>query len=157
MITVTDSVFNASNNIETIKIDREKNVKKPYVSGNIAILYTPRSITLKPRSSKEINFGVILDYADYLIPEYDLLPSFKTDLTLILPEEEVRRTKLILTLMNKSFSKTYRITKNTGLVVFQVLNSGLNLHYNNKYLWINILNQSINQINEKLFTYILNQ
>ena len=134
MITVTDSVHNASNNIETINIARKKNVKKPFVSNNVAILYTPGSITLKPRCSKEINFGVIFDYADHLIPEYDLLPSFKTHLTLILPEEEVRRTKLILTLMNRSFSKTYRITKNTGLVVFQVLNSGLNLHYNNKYL-----------------------
>ena len=133
MITVTNSVINSSNNLEKISINRDKNVKKPFISSNVAILYTPKSITLKPRSSKEINLGVIFNYADHLIPEYDLLPSFKTHLTLILPEEEIRGNKLKITLMNRSFSKTYRITKNTGLIVFQVLNSGINLHYTMKY------------------------
>ena len=133
MITVTDSVINSSNNLEKISINRDRNIKKPFISSNVAILYTPKSITLKPRSSKEINLGVIFNYADHLIPEYDLLPSFKTHLTLILPEEEIRGNKLKITLMNRSFSKTYRITKNTGLIVFQVLNSGINLHYTMKY------------------------
>ena len=133
MITAKNSLLNISNNSESIDIARDKNVKKPFISNNVAILYTPRAITLKPRCSKEINLGVIFNYADHLIPEYDLLPSFKTDLSLLLPEEEVKRTKLIITLMNQSFSKTYRITKNTGLLVFQVLNSDINLHYNNKY------------------------
>ena len=133
MITARNSLLNTSNNLETISIARDKNVKKPFISNNVAILYTPKAITLKPRCSKEINLGVIFNYADHLIPEYDLLPSFKTHLTLILPEEEVRGTKLKITLMNRSFSKTYRITKNTGLVVFQVLNSDINLHYTTKY------------------------
>ena len=133
MITVTDSVINSSNNLEKISINRDKNIKKPFISSNVAILYTPRSITLKPRSSKEINLGVVFNYADHLIPEYDLLPSFKTHLTLILPEEEIRGNKLKITLMNRSFSKTYRITKNTGLIVFRVLNSCVNLHYTMKY------------------------
>ena len=135
MITTRDSVLNISNNTETVNIVREKNIKKPFVSSNVAILYIPKSITLKPRSSKEINFGVIFNYADYLIPEYDLLPSFKKNLSLITPAEEVKGTNLVLTLMNQSFSKTYRIIKNTGLVVFQVLNPSINLQYN----------QSINQ------------
>ena len=133
MITVTDSVINSSNNLEKISINRDKNIKKPFISSNVAILYTPRSITLKPRCSKEINLGVIFNYADHLIPEYDLLPSFKTYLSLILPEEEIRGNKLKITLMNRSFSKTYRITKNTGLIVFRVLNSCVNLHYTMKY------------------------
>ena len=133
MITVRNSLLSASNNLEKISINRDKNVKKPFISNNVAILYTPKAITLKPRCSKEINLGVIFNYADHLIPEYDLLPSFKTHLTLILPEEEVKRTKLTITLLNRSFSKTYRITKNTGLIVFQVLNSSINLHYNSKY------------------------
>ena len=135
MITIRDSILNISNNVENVNITREKNVKKPFVSNNVAILYIPRAITLKPRSSKEINFGIIFNYADYLIAEYDLLPSFKKDLILIQPAEEIKGTKLILTLMNQSFSKTYRIIKNTGLVVFQVLNPSINLQYN----------QSINQ------------
>ena len=134
MITVTDSVINSSNNLEKISINRDRNIKKPFISSNVAILYIPKSITLKPRCSKEINLGVIFNYADHLIPEYDLLPSFKTHLTLILPEEEIKGTKLKITLMNRSFSKTYRITKNTGLVVFQVLNSDINLHYTSKYI-----------------------
>ena len=135
MITIRDSILNISNNIENVNITREKNVKKPFVSNNVAILYIPRAITLKPRTSKEINFGIIFNYADHLIPEYDLLPSFKKDLTLISPAEEIKGRKLIMTLMNKSFSKTYRIIKNTGLVVFQVLNPSINLQYT----------QSINQ------------
>ena len=134
MITARNSILNISNNVENVNIAREKNVKKPFVSNNVAILYIPRAITLKPRSSKEINLGVILDYADHLIPEYDLLPSFKKDLTLISPEEEIKGRKLVLTLMNHSFSKTYRIIKNTGLVVFQVLNPSINLQYNSKYI-----------------------
>ena len=134
MITARNSILNISNNVENVNIAREKNVKKPFVSNNVAILYIPRAITLKPRSSKEINLGVILDYADHLIPEYDLLPSFKKDLTLISSEEEIKGKKLVLTLMNKSFSKTYRIIKNTGLVVFQVLNPSINLQYNSKYI-----------------------
>ena len=134
MITARNSILNISNNVENVNIAREKNVKKPFVSNNVAILYIPRAITLKPRSSKEINLGVILDYADHLIPEYDLLPSFKKDLTLISPAEEIKGRKLIMTLMNKSFSKTYRIIKNTGLVVFQVLNPSINLQYNSKYI-----------------------
>ena len=133
MITTRNSLLSTSNNLEKISINRDRNVKKPFLSNNVAILYTPKAITLKPRCSKEINLGVIFNYADHLIPEYDLLPSFKTHLTLILPEEEVRGTKLKITLMNRSFSKTYRITKNTGLVVFQVLNSNINLHYTSKY------------------------
>ena len=130
MITIRDSILNISNNVENVNITREKNVKKPFVSNNVAILYIPRAITLKPRTSKEINFGIIFNYADHLIPEYDLLPSFKKDLTLISPAEEIKGRKLIMTLMNKSFSKTYRIIKNTGLVVFQVLNPSINLQYN---------------------------
>ena len=130
MITIRDSILNISNNVENVNITREKNVKKPFVSNNVAILYIPRAITLKPRTSKEINFGIIFNYADHLIPEYDLLPSFKKDLTLISPAEEIKGTKLILTLMNQSFSKTYRIIKNTGLIVFQVLNPSINLQYN---------------------------
>ena len=133
MITVRNSLLSTSNNLEKISINRDRHVKKPYLSNNVAILYTPKSITLKPRCSKEINLGVIFNYDDHLIPEYDLLPSFKTHLTLILPEEEVRGTKLKITLMNRSFSNTYRITKNTGLVVFQVLNSDINLHFTSKY------------------------
>ena len=133
MITARNSLLSASNNLEKISINRDRHVKKPFISNNVAILYTPKAITLKPRYSKEINFGVIFNYDDHLIPEYDLLPSFKTHLTLILPEEEVRGTKLKITLMNRSFSNTYRITKNTGLVVFQVLNSDINLHFTSKY------------------------
>ena len=134
MITARNSILDTSNNLEKISINRDKNVKKPFLSNNVAILYTANSITLKPRCSKEINLGVIFDYDDRLIPEFDLLPSFKTHLTLILPEEEIRGTKLKITLMNRSFSKTYRITKNTGLIVFQVLNSNINLHYTSKYI-----------------------
>ena len=78
--------------------------------------------------------GITLNYADYLIPEYDLLPSFKTHLTLILPEQEQKGSKLRVNLMNRSFSKTYRITKNTGLVSFTILNRGVNLHYVSKYI-----------------------
>ena len=133
MITVRNSILSTSNNLEKISINRDRHVKKPYLSNNVAILYTPKSITLKPRCSKEINLGVIFNYADHLIPEYDLLPSFTTHLTLILPEEKVRGTKLKITLMNRSFSNTYRITKNTGLLVFQVLNSDINLHFTSKY------------------------
>ena len=135
MITVKDQVLKVSYNTENVNITREKNVKKPFVSGNVAILYIPKSITLKPRTSKDINFGISFNYSDQLISEYDLLPSFKKDLILIQPSEEIKGTKLILTLMNQSFSKTYRIIKNTGLVVFEILNPSINLQYN----------QSINQ------------
>ena len=127
-------IISVANNKEQISLSREKNVKKPFFSNNVAIFYTPKSITLKPRSSIEINMGVILKYADYLIPEYDLLPSFKTHLTLILPEQEQKGSKLRVNLMNRSFSKTYRITKNTGLVSFTILNRGVNLHYVSKYI-----------------------
>ena len=126
--------ISVANNKEQISLSREKNVKKPFFSNNVAILYTPKSIILKPRSSIEINMGVILKYADYLIPEYDLLPSFKTHLTLILPEEEVKGSKLKITLINRSFSKTYRITKNTGLISFRILNTSVNLYFNNNYI-----------------------
>ena len=130
MITVRDSILNISNNTENVNITREKNVKKPFVSNNVAILYTPKIITLKPRTSKEIDFGISLNYADYLITEYDLLPSFKKDLILVQPKEEIKGRNVVLTFMNQSFSKTYRIIKNTGLVVFQILNSSINLQYN---------------------------
>ena len=101
------NVVSIAYNLEKISINRDKNVKKPFLNNDIAILYTPKSLTLKPRSSKEINMGVILNYSDYLIPEYDLLPSFKTHLTLVLPEEEVKRIRLKINLMNTSFSKTF--------------------------------------------------
>ena len=127
------NIINIANNLEKISLNRDKNVKKPFFNNNVAILYTPKSITLKPRSSKEINMGIIPDYADYLIPEYDLLPSFKTHLTLILPEHEQKRNKLKINLMNRSFSKTYRITKNTGLISFTILNN-VNLHFTSKYI-----------------------
>ena len=104
------------------------------MQNEVAIFYIPRSITLKPRSSKEVDMGVILNYADYLIPEYDLLPSFKTHLTLILPEEEVKGSRLKINLMNRSFSKTYRITKNTGLISFRILNTSVNLYFTNNYI-----------------------
>ena len=109
MITANENqnVVNIAYNLEKISINRDKNVKKPFFNNDIAILYTPKSLTLKPRSSKEINMGVILNYSDYLIPEYDLLPSFKTHLTLVLPEEEVKRIRLKINLMNTSFSKTF--------------------------------------------------
>ena len=114
------NVVSTAYNLEKVSINRDKNVKKPFVNNDIAILYIPKSLTLKPRSSKEINMGVILNYADYLLPEYDLLPSFKTHLNLILPEEEVKGTRLKINLINRSFSKTYRITKNTGLISFRI-------------------------------------
>ena len=127
------NIINIANNLEKISLNRDKNVKKPFFNNNVAILYTPKSITLKPRLSKEINMGIIPDYADYLIPEYDLLPSFKTHLTLILPEHEQKKNKLKINLMNRSFSKTYRITKNTGLISFTILNN-VNLHFTSKYI-----------------------
>ena len=137
MMTTTNehqNVVSIAYNLEKISVNRDKNVKKPFFNNDIAIFYTPKSITLKPRSSKEINMGLILDYPAYLIPEYDLVPSFKTHLTLILPEEEVKGNRLKITLMNTSFSKTYRITKNTGLISFTILNSRVNLHYTSKYI-----------------------
>ena len=127
-------MLNTSYNLEKVSIKRNKNVKKPFLHNQVTIFYIPRSITLKPRSSKEVDMGVILNYADYLIPEYDLLPSFKTHLTLILPEEEVKGDRLKITLMNRSFSKTYRITKNTGLISFRILNTSVNLYFTNKYI-----------------------
>ena len=128
------NVISIVNNLEKISLNRDKNVKKPFLNNDVAIFYTPKSITLKPRSSKEINMGIILNYADYLIPEYDLLPSFKTYLTLILPEQEQKGSKLKINLMNRSFSKTYRITKNTGLISFTILNTNVNLHFTSKYI-----------------------
>ena len=128
------NVVSTAYNLEKVSINRDKNVKKPFLNNDIAILYIPKSLTLKPRSSKEINMGVILNYADYLLPEYDLLPSFKTHLNLILPEEEVKGTRLKINLINRSFSKTYRITKNTGLISFRILNTDVNLHYTCKYI-----------------------
>ena len=128
------NIVSVANNLEKISIGRDKNVKKPFLNNDIVIFYTPKSITLKPRSSKEINMGVILNYADYLLPEYDLLPSFKTHLSLILPEEEPKGSRLKITLLNRSFSKTYRITKHTGLVSFTILNTGVNLHFTSKYI-----------------------
>ena len=130
----SQNLFNTSYNLEKVSLNRNRNVKKPFLNNDVAILYTPRSITLKPRSSLEVDMGVILNYSDYLIPEYDLLPSFKTHLTLILPKEEVKGTKLKITLMNRSFSKTYRITKNTGLISFRILNTSVNLHYTSSYI-----------------------
>ena len=133
-IQVSQNLFNTSYNLEKVSLNRNRNVKKPFLNNDVAILYAPRSITLKPRSSLEVDMGVILNYSDYLIPEYDLLPSFKTHLTLILPKEEVKGTKLKITLMNRSFSKTYRITKNTGLISFRILNTSVNLHYTSSYI-----------------------
>ena len=130
----SQNLFNTSYNLEKISLNRNRNVKKPFLSNDVAILYTPKSFTLKPRSSLEVDMGVILNYSDYLIPEYDLLPSFKTHLTLILPKEEVKGTKLKITLMNRSFSKTYRITKNTGLISFRILNTSVDLHYTSSYI-----------------------
>ena len=130
----SQNLFNTSYNLEKVSLNRNRNVKKPFLNNDVAILYTPRLITLKPRSSLEVDMGVILDYSDYLIPEYDLLPSFKTHLTLILPKEEVKGTKLKITLMNRSFSKTYRITKNTGLISFRILNTSVDLHYTSSYI-----------------------
>ena len=128
------NLLSIANNLEKVSVNRDKNVKKPFLNNDVAIFYTPKSITLKPRSSKEINMGIILNYADYLIPEYDLLPSFKTHLTLILPQEEPKGSRLKINLMNRSFSKTYRITKNTGLISFAILNTNLNLHFTSKYI-----------------------
>ena len=129
------NMLNTSYNLEKVSIKRNKNIKKPFLHNQVTIFYIPRSITLKPRSSKEVDMGVILNYADYLIPEYDLLPSFKTHLTLILPEEEeVKGDRLKITLMNRSFSKTYRITKNTGLISFRILNTSVNLYFTNNYI-----------------------
>ena len=128
------NILNTAYNLEKVSIKRNKNVKKPFLQNEVAIFYIPRSITLKPRSSKEVDMGVILNYADYLIPEYDLLPSFKTHLTLILPEEEVKGSRLKINLMNRSFSKTYRITKNTGLISFRILNTSVNLYFTNNYI-----------------------
>ena len=128
------NIISVANNLEQVHLSREKNIKKPFLNNDVAILYIPNSVTLKPRSSKEINMGITLNYADYLIPEYDLLPSFKTHLTLILPQQEQKGSKLRVNLMNRSFSKTYRITKNTGLVSFTILNRGVNLHYTSKYI-----------------------
>ena len=128
------NLLSIANNLEKVSVNRDKNVKKPFLNNDVAIFYTPKSITLKPRSSKEINMGIILNYADYLIPEYDLLPSFKTHLTLILPQEEPKGSRLKINLMNRSFSKTYRITKNTGLISFTILNTNLNLHFTSKYI-----------------------
>ena len=122
------------NNLEKVSLDRNKNVKKPFLRNEVAIFYIPRSVTLKSRSSVEIDMGVIMNYADYLIPEYELLPSFKTYLSLILPEDGVKGNKLKFTLMNRSFSKTYRITKNTGLISFRILNTDVNLYYTSKYI-----------------------
>ena len=128
------NLLSIANNLEKVSVNRDKNVKKPFLNNDVAIFYTPKSITLKPRSSKEINMGIILNYADYLIPEYDLLPSFKTHLTLILTEEEPKGSRLKINLMNRSFSKTYRITKNTGFISFTILNTNLNLHFTSKYI-----------------------
>ena len=128
------NLLSIANNLEKVSVNRDKNVKKLFLNNDVAIFYTPKSITLKPRSSKEINMGIILNYADYLIPEYDLLPSFKTHLTLILPQEEPKGSRLKINLMNRSFSKTYRITKNTGLISFTILNTNLNLHFTSKYI-----------------------
>ena len=130
----SQEILSTSYNLEKVNLDRNKNVKKPFLSNEVAIFYIPRSVTLKPRTSVEIDMGVILNYADYLIPEYDLLPSFKTHLTLILPEEVVKGSKLKVTLMNTSFSKTYRITKNTGFISFRILNTNVNLYYTSKYI-----------------------
>ena len=128
------NVISTAYNVQKIDLNRDRNVKKPYLNNDIAIFYTPRSITLKPRSSKEINMGIILNYPDYLIGEYDLLPSFKTYLNLILPEEEPKGTRLKINLTNTSFSKTCRITKNTGLISFTILNTSVNLHFTSKYI-----------------------
>ena len=61
---------------DCILISRKRNVKKPFLSKNIAILYTPKPITLKPRSSYELNMGITFHYPDYILPECNLLPSF---------------------------------------------------------------------------------
>ena len=53
---------------ETVTIFQKRNVKKPFISNRVAILYTPRPITLKPRSTIELDMKLTFDYSDYLLP-----------------------------------------------------------------------------------------
>ena len=65
-----------------IVISRNRNVKKPYVHKNVAILYTARPITIKPRTTLELDMGLTFEYPEHFLPECNLLPSFRKYLIL---------------------------------------------------------------------------
>ena len=117
---------------ETVTIFRKRNVKKPFISNRVAILYTPRLITLKPRSTIELNMKLTFDYSDYLLPECNLLPSFKKHLALHTTEIEKGSTYKVI-LINKSFCDCLRIVKDTGIVYFTILNQDCKITYKSQY------------------------
>ena len=41
---------------------RDRKIKKPSVNNNIAILYLPKPVTLKPRSTIEIDMKIQIDF-----------------------------------------------------------------------------------------------
>ena len=117
---------------ETVTIFRKRNVKKPFISNRVAILYTPRPITLKPRSTVELDMKLTFDYPDHLLPECNLLPSFRKYIALHSTEIEKDSTYKVI-LINKSFCDCLRIVKDTGIVYFSILNQDCNITYKSQY------------------------
>ena len=117
-----------------IVISRNRNVKKPYVHKNVAILYIPKPIKLKPRSMFELDMGLTFNYPEHILPECNLLPSFRKHLILHsteIPNETNETYKIVI--LNRSFSDCLRIVKNTCILYVSILNKDCNITYTNKY------------------------
>ena len=119
---------------DCIFIYRKQNVKKPFISKNVAILYTLNPITIRPRSSFELNMCVKFEYPDHILPECNLLPSFRKYLELHSTVVKEDGETFKLTLLNKSFCDCLRIVKDTGIVYFSILNKNCNIKYVSKYM-----------------------
>ena len=118
-----------------IVISRNRNVKKPYVHKNVAILYTARPITIKPRTTLELDMGLTFEYPEHFLPECNLLPSFRK--YLILHSTKIQNDtneSYKVVIINRRFSDCLRIVKNTGLLYFNILNKDCNISYTTKYI-----------------------
>ena len=110
-------------------------VKNPFVNNNIAIIYLPKPVTVRARSSVEIDLKLRINLPPDVQPEYGLLPSFKKYFILHNIVNDFNNTEnLKIKLLNRSFCDCLRLPKDTGIIYFIALNKCYDIMYSNKKL-----------------------
>ena len=115
MAEIISERINQTKRVLEIEISRTAEVKKPEFKDSFYLIYSPRTVRIRPCDSTKLNLGIKINLPDRIEAGFGILPSIvSSSLTIENFKRITNKTKdkfVKLDLLNRNFHNTIKIKK----------------------------------------------
>ena len=122
MAEIISERINQTKRVLEIEISRTAEVKKPEFKDSFYLIYSTRTVKIRPCDSTKLNLGIKINLPDRIEAGFRLLPSIVSSSWTIENFERItKRTKdkfVELDLSNRNFHNTIKIKKRSSICIY---------------------------------------